>query len=89
MTLTASADDSALTQFVHPNIGRVIDQLDQAGTVPPMRLRPAQKMAQMMWAQQFNGDTTALDRLGDELASTPSLTERGLAERKVRTEPER
>ena len=80
LTVTASADDSALTQFVHPDIGRAIDLNDQTGTVPPMRLRPAPKMAQMMWAQQFSGEP-------EQILATDAPS--GLAERKVRTEAER
>ena len=84
LTATASADDSVLLQLVHPDIGRAVELLDQQGTAPPMRLRPAPKLAQLMWAQQFSGEAVQLDRL---TADTAHAT--GLSERRVKTAAER
>ena len=39
--------------------------LDQAGSVPPMRLRPGSQTAQLMWAQQFKGEAINLSSLID------------------------
>jgi hypothetical protein len=40
LTTSASADDPALIDLVHPDVPRTLEMLDQAGSMPPMRLRP-------------------------------------------------
>lgn len=64
MTQTASADDPALVQLVHPDAAKTFELLDQAGSMPPMRLLPAQQAAQLMLAQQFKGEAVNLRTAG-------------------------
>jgi len=81
MTQTASADDPALTQMSHPDVARTLEMLDQAGSMPPMRLRPTQQVARLMWAQEFRGSMADVDRLfasGDDLVKPTSLTNRNV-----------
>jgi uncharacterized protein YcbK (DUF882 family) len=40
LTVTASADDPALAVMVHPDLGKLLELMDQQDSVPPMRLRP-------------------------------------------------
>ena len=80
LTATASVDDVAFTRFERPDIARTVDLLDQTGSVPPMRLKPAAKMAQLMWAQQFSGEPTP--------RQAPVDTAGELNDRKVKTEAE-
>jgi len=82
LTATASADDPALTRLVHPDIAKTLELLDQADALPPMRLRPGQQMAQLLWAQQFRGGVVNLDELG-EAARPPAPG--GLGSRAVKT----
>ena len=80
MTLTASADDPALAKLTHPDAARTLEMLDQAGSMPPMRLRPGLKVAEMMWAQQFQGEAVNLGALQDAAPPASPMTSR-----KVRT----
>ena len=63
LTATASADDPALARMVHPDLAKTLEMLDQAGSAPPMRLRPGLQAAQLMWAQQFKGEAINLSSL--------------------------
>ena len=85
MTATASPDDPALTTMVHPDVARTVELLDSAGSQPPMRLRPGQQVAQLIWSQQFRGEAVALEKLKDAPTAAPA----GLADRRVKTAPQR
>jgi uncharacterized protein YcbK (DUF882 family) len=65
LTATASADDPALVQMVHPDLSKVLDLLDQQDSVPPMRLRPGVYEAEAMWAQQSKGVPVDLSLLSE------------------------
>ena len=84
LTATASADDPALARMVHPDLAKTLEMLDQAVSVPPMRLRPGPQTAQLMWAQQFKGEAINLSSLIDLGASRPAPAP--LAERRVQTQ---
>ena len=56
LTQSASADDEALVKIVHPNLARTLDLLDDKQIVLPMRLRPGDQIAEVLWAQQFQGN---------------------------------
>ena len=79
LTATASADDPALAILSHPDVARTLDLLDQAGSMPPMRLRPSMKVAELMWSQQFRGGAVNLGEL-QSAAAVP-----GMSNRTVRT----
>ena len=81
MTETASADDPALARMEHPDVAKTLEMLDQAGDLPPMRLRPGQQVARLLWAQQFQGEAVPLAQVFD---NKPQPTPSGLAERTVR-----
>ena len=83
LTATASVDDPVLARMVHPDLGKTIEMLDQAGSVPPMRLRPGSQTAQLLWAQQFKGEAINLSSLIDlDRADSPAR----LARRRVVTQ---
>jgi uncharacterized protein YcbK (DUF882 family) len=65
LTATASADDPALVQLVHPDLSKVLDLLEQPDSVPPMRLRPGVYEAEAMWAQQSKGVPVDLSLLSE------------------------
>ena len=65
LTATASFDDPALARIVHPDLAKTLEMLDQAGSAPPMRLRPGSQTAQLLWAQQFKGEAINLSSLID------------------------
>lgn len=81
--LTASPNDPVFADLVHHDVARTIDMLDQPGTVLPLRFRPGEQMAQLMWANQFRGDAIGLAKLFEAQAS--DITSASLANRNVRT----
>lgn len=72
LTTTASADDPALASLVHPDLARILETIDVAGSVPPLRLRPGSQAAQMLWAQQFKGEAIDLSSFIDADAAPRS-----------------
>ena len=79
MTETASPDDPALARMEHPDVAKTLELLDQAGELPPMRLRPGQQVARVLWAQEFTGEAVPLASVFEQRPQGPS----GLAERTV------
>ena len=71
LTATACADDPALARMVHPDLNKTLEMLDQAVSVPPMRLRPGPQTAQLMWAQEFKGEAINLSSLSIWVPSGP------------------
>jgi hypothetical protein len=65
LTATASADDPALSVMVHPNLGKILETMDQENVAPPMRLRPGVHAAELLWAQHFKGEAVDLSSLLD------------------------
>jgi uncharacterized protein YcbK (DUF882 family) len=82
LTATPSADDPALARLVHPDVSKTLELLDQAGSMPPMRLRPGQQVARLMWAQQFRGGAVAVEGIFEE---TSGLLPGGFTRRSVQT----
>jgi hypothetical protein len=83
LTASASVDDPALVQLVHPDLGRVLELLDQPDSVPPMRLRPGMQAAEQMWAAQSKGVAVDLS-----LLSEPGTPRPRQESRKVATQPQ-
>ncbi|KAB2939767.1 MAG: DUF882 domain-containing protein [Hyphomicrobium sp.] len=81
LTQSASADDEALVKIVHPNLERTLDLLDDRQIVLPMRLRPGDQIAEVLWAQQFQG--SAVDFSAHE--RDPQRAATGLTSRPVKT----
>ncbi|MGE0855839.1 MAG: hypothetical protein AB7L18_07115, partial [Hyphomicrobiaceae bacterium] len=74
LTHTASADDPVLTGMIQPDVGRTLELLGADSDALPMRLRPGQQVAQLMWAQEFKGsavDLSMLERLPESDAGLP------------------
>jgi len=83
MTATASADDPALVHMVAPDASRTLEVMEQPGTALPLRFRPGQQTAQLLWAQQFTGEAVSIERLfAGEHAGPPAGN---LTSRPVRT----
>jgi uncharacterized protein YcbK (DUF882 family) len=82
MTASASPDDPALVHLVHPDAARSLELLDQAGTMPPMRLRPTPQVAQLLLAQSFSGGLADIGQLFDT-AAAPDTS--GVNSRAVKT----
>ena len=81
--LTASPREPVFADLVHHDVSRTIDMLDQPGSALPLRFRPGEQMAQLMWANQFRGDPIGLAKLFEAQAS--DITSSSLANRNVRT----
>lgn len=88
LTASASADDPVLAHMTHPDVARTIDYINDDGEIPPMRFRPGQQVAQVMWAQQFQGEIISLSTMMAREASPRALNmgaPQGLADRRVKT----
>jgi gamma-glutamyltranspeptidase len=88
MTETASADDPALAKMVHPDVAKTLELLDQAGSMPPMKLRPGAQVAQLMWAQQFKGGMASIDDLFSSGSDLTAPAKGTISDRKVKTAAE-
>jgi hypothetical protein len=66
-------------------LSKVLEQLDQQDTIPPMRLRPGVYEAGLMWAQQSNGVPVDLSLLGDASGKARPARQQS---RKVATQPQ-
>ncbi|MCH9765762.1 MAG: DUF882 domain-containing protein [Alphaproteobacteria bacterium] len=53
--LTARLDDPTLSQMTKPDNAKTLELLGATDEIPPMRLRPPQQVAQLMWRQEFSG----------------------------------
>ncbi len=82
LTQTASADDPALVRMQHPDVAKTLELIDQAGLMPPMKLRPAVRVAEAMWAQQFKGEAVNINAMYGEGTNMPPSS---LPNRKVPT----
>ncbi len=78
LTETPSPDDPALARMEHPDVAKTFELLDQAGELPPMRLRPEPQVVELLWAQQFRGEAVPLARVFADREPSPDglLTER-------------
>jgi hypothetical protein len=74
--------DPDVTKLEHPDVAKTLEMLDDVGAIAPMKLRPGQQVAQVLWAQQFQGKAVHLDAL-KELDRQPFKT--GIQERQVQT----
>lgn len=87
LTETASADDPALARMVHPNVARTFDMIDDEGVILPMRLRPGEQTAQLLFAKEFRGQAVDLSAIDEAYGRARPTTQQSLAERKVKTSP--
>ena len=79
MTETASPDDPALSKLTHPDVARALELIDDGGAIQPMALRPGRQVAQLMWAQQFQGQTVSFDTLPRQGSTALALPSRKVA----------
>jgi uncharacterized protein YcbK (DUF882 family) len=81
--LTTSAKDNVFGELVHHDVARTLDMLDQPASILPLRFRPGEQTAQLMWAQEFRGDPVGLAKLFEAQANDPGAPH--LQNRSVRT----
>jgi uncharacterized protein YcbK (DUF882 family) len=60
LTASASINDPVLSRLVAPDVAKILQLIDQPNAVPPMTFRPGQQTAEVMWAQQFQGQPVQL-----------------------------
>lgn len=82
LTEEADADGPQFAALKHPDVAQTLELLDGEGAVLPMRFRPGQQVAQVLWAQQFQGKAVHVDAL-EELDLSRDAA--GIARRAVRT----
>jgi uncharacterized protein YcbK (DUF882 family) len=81
--LTASINEPLLADLAHHDVARTLDMIDQPGTALPLRFRPGEQLAQLMWAQQFRGDPIGLSKLLAAQGTDPATS--SVYGRQVRT----
>jgi hypothetical protein len=62
---------------------RTLDLLDDRQIVLPLKLRPGRQVAEVMWAQQFQGDAVDVSALEEALSTRNAPS--SLASRSVKT----
>jgi len=82
LTDNAEARDAPLADLQRPDVAATLDALDDTGSIPPMKFRPGQQLAEEMWAQQFQGKAVHAEALM-ELAQRPPPA--GIENRTVQT----
>lgn len=82
LTDNASGAEPQFGGLQHPDVAQTLELIDDVGAVLPMRFRPGQQVAQVLWAQQFQGAAVHVDAL-EELDQSRAAT--GIAERPVKT----
>jgi uncharacterized protein YcbK (DUF882 family) len=80
--LTSTPDEPLMADLVPHDVARTLDFIDQPGTFIPLRFRPGEQTAQLLWSQQFTGSAIGLARLDAAKAPMPST---GVPSRSVRT----
>lgn len=60
LTASASINEPVLSRMTAPDIGKVLALIDKTWTVPEMQFLPGQQTAEVMWAQQFQGEPVQL-----------------------------
>ncbi len=83
LTQSASADDTALVKLVHPDVMRTLELLDDRQIVLPLKLRPGRQVAEVMWAQQFQGGAVDISALQEAQRTREAPS--SLASRSVKT----
>jgi uncharacterized protein YcbK (DUF882 family) len=86
LTASASSDDPALAKMVHPDVAKTLELIDDEGRIPPMRFRPGEQVARLLWAHEFRGDAVSLAEL-EAAGERPATVAAGLSERQVKTLP--
>ena len=80
--LTHTAEDPVMSELIHHDVARTVDMIDQPGSVLPLRFRPGEQAAQLMWAQQFTGEANGFNKLQAAQTGKPAG---GVQSRSVRT----
>ena len=83
LTATPSADDAALSIMQLPDVAKTLAMIDDGMTSPPMRLRPGQQMAELLWSKEFRGQAVGLMDLAAERSAPEPAS--GVAARWVKT----
>ena len=83
LTATPSADDEALSVMHHPEVSKTLVMLEDDMSSPPMRLRPGQQMAELLWSKEFRGQAVSLADM--TAGPAPSDGKQAVPDRLVKT----
>ncbi len=87
LTASASPDDPALAKMAHPDAAKTLELIDDEGRIPPMRFRPGEQFARLLWAHEFRGEAVSLTELEAAGERQRASVSAGLSERQVKTVP--
>jgi uncharacterized protein YcbK (DUF882 family) len=60
LTASASINEPVLSRITAPDVAKILQLIDSPTAVPPMRFLPGDQVAEVMWAQQFQGQPVQL-----------------------------
>ncbi len=60
LTASASINEPVLARMKAPDVAKILQQIDQPWTVPQMHFLPGEQTAEVLWAQQFQGQSVQL-----------------------------
>ena len=60
LTASPSINEPVLSRMTAPDIAKVLALIDKTWTVPEMQFSPGQQTAEVMWAQQFQGEPVSM-----------------------------
>jgi hypothetical protein len=69
--LTTSSAEPLMADLVAHDASRTLALLDQIAGVQPLRFRPGEQLARMMWAQQFTGTAIGISKLTEARQPDP------------------
>lgn len=84
LTPADSNTDAPLADLVHPDVQKTLELIGDEGIVLPMRMRPGEQLAELLWARQFSGEAVDLTGMTREFVPTSGT---GIANRAVATSP--
>ena len=60
LTASASVNEPVLSRMTAPDVAKILTLLDSPAAVPDMRFLPGDQTAEVLWAQQFQGQPLQL-----------------------------
>jgi uncharacterized protein YcbK (DUF882 family) len=64
LTASASINEPVISRMVAPDVAKILQQIDQPWTVPQMHFLPGEQTAEVIWAQQFQGQPVQMNDAG-------------------------
>lgn len=70
--LTDSANQPLMHELLPHDVAKTVEFIDQATSQVPLRFRPGEQTAGLMWSQQFTGEAVGIEKLRAAQATMPA-----------------